>query len=219
MRILSATVSERAGRWFVSVQVEEEVPDPTPAHGEPIGVDLGVKVLATLSNGTTYPNPKALERAQRKLRRMQRQLARQQKGSRNREKTRRQIARLHYRIANVRREALHQATSGIVATPALATAGASEAKPDTDRPVAVVLEELNVSGMLRNHHLARAIADVGMHEFGRQVRYKAAWSGSEVMVADRWYPSSKRCSECGEMRDELALSQRVYARRVRPGDR
>lgn len=211
VRILSATVSERAGRWFVSVQVEEEIPDPTPASGEPIGVDLGVKVLATLSDGTTYPNPKALDRAQRKLRRLQRQLARQQKGSRNREKTRRQIARLHYRIANVRRDTLHKVTSGVLATPALATAGASGAKPDAERPGAVVLEVLNVSGMLQNHHLARAIADVGMHEFNRQVQYKAAWSGSEVMLADRWYPSSKRCSGCGKIRDELGLSERVYA--------
>lgn len=200
VRILSATVSERAGRWFVSVQVEEEVPDPTPARGEPIGVDLGVKTLAMRSDGISYENPKALGEAQKKLRRLQRKLARQQRGSRNREKTRRQIARLHYRIANVRRDALHKATSGIVA----------KTKPDAERPQAVVIEDLNVSGMLQNHCLARAIADVGMYEFGRQVRYKAAWSGSEVMIADRWYPSSKRCSGCGAVKDKLDLSERMY---------
>jgi transposase len=163
VRILSATVSERAGRWFVSVQVEEEVPEPTPARGEPIGVDLGVRTLAMRSDGVLYENPKVLEGAQQKLRRLQRKLARQEKGSRNREKTRRQIARLHYRIASIRRDTLHKATSGIVA----------RAKPDTERPCAVVLEDLNVSGMLHNQHLARAIADVEMYEFGRQVRYKA----------------------------------------------
>jgi putative transposase len=200
VKILSATVSEQAGRWFVSVQVEEEVADPTSARGEPIGVDLGVKMLATQSDGTTYENPRALDGVQRKLRRLQRKLARQQKGSRNREKTRRRIARLHYRIANVRRDALHKATSGIVA----------KTKPDTERPRTVVLESLNVNGMLQNHRLARAIADVGMSEFGRQVQYKAAWGGCEVMEADRWYPSSKRCSGCGEIKDELDLSEREY---------
>ena len=200
VRILSATVSERAGRWFVSVQVEEEVPEPRPGRGEPLGVDLGVKTLATCSDRICYENPKALEGAQKKLRRLQRKLARQQKGSRNREKTRRRIACLHYRIANLRRDTLHKATSDILA----------RTKPDSQRPRAVVLEDLNVSGMLCNHHLARAIADVGMHEFGRQVRYKATWSGSEVVVADRWYPSSKRCSACGQIKDQLALSERVY---------
>jgi putative transposase len=200
VRILSATVSERAGRWFVSLQVEEQVADPAPARGEPIGVDRGVKVLATQSDGTVYENPKALDRAQRKMRRLQRQLARRQKGSHNREKTRRQIAQLHYRIANLRRDTLHKATSGIVA----------KTKPDTERPRTVVLEHLNVSGMLQNHCLARAIADVGMHEFGRQMQYKAAWSGSEVLLADRWYPSSKRCSGCGDVKDELDLSEREY---------
>lgn len=157
VKILSATVSERAGRWFVSVQVEEEVPDPTLARGEPIGVDLGVKTLAMRSDGISYENPKALDEARKKLRRLQRKFARQQRGSRNREKTRCQIARLHYRIANVRRDALHEATSGIVA----------KTKPDAERPRAVVIEDLNVSGMLQNHCLARAIADVGMYEFGR----------------------------------------------------
>ena len=105
-----------------------------------------------------------------------------------------------YRIANVRRDALHKATSGIVA----------KTKPEAERPWAVVLEELNVSGMLQHHCLARAVADVGMHEFGRQVKYKAVWSGSAVVLADRWYPSSKRCSRCGEIKDELDLSERMY---------
>ncbi|MBU1752156.1 MAG: transposase, partial [Chloroflexi bacterium] len=110
-KILSATVSERAGRWFVSLQVELDLPDPIPAQGVPLGVDLGVQTLATCSDGTTYANPKALQAAQQQLRRLQRQFARQQPGSRNREKTRRKIARLHYRIVNIRQDALHQATS------------------------------------------------------------------------------------------------------------
>jgi putative transposase len=159
-----------------------------------------VKALATRSDGISYENPKALDRELKKLRRLQRKLARQEKGSRNREKTRRRIARLHYRIANIRRDTLHKATSDI----------AAKTKPDIERPRAVGIEKLNVSGMLQNHCLARAIADVGMYELDRQVRYKAAWSGSEVVAADRWYPSSKRCSGCGEIKDELDLSERVY---------
>jgi putative transposase len=200
VHILSATVSERAGRWFVSIQVEEEVPNPTPAKGEPIGVDRGIKTLATRSDGIVYENPKALDKALRKLRRLQRKLSRQQRGSRNREKTRRRIAHLHYRIANLRRDTLHKATSDIVA----------KTKPDTERPRAVAIEDLNVNGMLQNHCLARAIADVGMSEFGRQVQYKTTWSGSEVVVADRWFPSSRRCSECGAIKDQLNLSERTY---------
>lgn len=200
IKILSATVSEQAGRWFVSLQVEMEMPDPVPAQGAALGVDLGVKTLATCSDGTTYDNPKALELAQKKLRRLQRQLTRQQKGSRNREKTRCQIARLHSHIANIRRDALHKATSNIVA----------RTKPAAERPSVVVIEDLNVGGMLQNHYLARAIADVGLHELGRQLGYKAAWAGSEVRVADRWYPSSKRCSRCGTVKETLDLSERMY---------
>ncbi|MBU0490482.1 MAG: transposase, partial [Chloroflexi bacterium] len=107
-------------------------------------------------------------------------------------------------ISNIRQDALHQATSRIVA----------KTKPAAERPRVVVIEDLNVSGTgeaVQNHHLAQAIADVGLYEFGRQVTYKAAWAGSEVLVADRWYPSSKRCSQCGSIKDTLDLSERVYA--------
>jgi putative transposase len=205
VKILSATVSERAGHWFVSVQVEEEHADPLPARGEPVGVDLGVKLMATCAtaralDGDYHPNPKALEQAQYQLRRRQRQLARRKRGSKNREKTRRKIANLHYRIANIRRNALHQATSSIVAI----------TKPATERPRVVVVEDLNVSGMLQNRRLARAVADVGMYEFRRQLGYKSSWAGSELLLADRWYPSSKLCSMCSAIRDDLTLSDRIY---------
>jgi len=190
LKILSATVSEKAGRWFVSLQVEEEIPDPEPAQGTPVGVDLGITTLATCSDGTSYENPKAL----------QRQLSRQDKGSRNRKKTRQKIAQLHYRIANIRRDALHKATSGI----------AGKTKPAALRPHNVALENLNVSGMLKNHRLGRSIADVGMHEFRRQLRYKADWYGSEIVFADQWYPSSKMCSQCGHIMEALSLSERTY---------
>ena len=146
VKMLSATVSEKAGRWFVCVLVGEEIPDPEPDQGVPVGVDLGIPTLATCSDGTSYENPKALQKAHKKLRRLQRKLSRQDKGSSNRKK----IAQLHFRITNIRRDALHKATSGIVA----------KTKPNAQRPSMVVLEDLNVNGMLKNHRLAPAIADV-----------------------------------------------------------
>lgn len=199
VKILSATVSEQAGRWYVALQVEEALAD-RQATGEPVGIDLGIKSLATCSTGDTYDNPRALDRAMRQLARCQRELSRRKKGSRNRAKTKANLARLHQRIANLRRDAIHQTTSRIVA----------KAKPEAERPSVMVIENLNVSGMMHNHHLARAISDVGMGEFGRQMAYKCAWYGIVLQQADRWYPSSKRCSGCGHVKESLPLSERTY---------
>ena len=199
VHILNATVSERAGRWFVSVQVEMEIPDPEPVEKPVAGVDLGINRLAQVSDGTTFENPRALKKAQRKLKRLQRVVSRRQKGSANRQKAVRQLARAHLRVANIRKNALHQATTYL-----------------TRHKSAVVLEDLNVSGMLKNHHLAQAIADVGMHEFRRQLQYtilaqgKGQWYGCEVFLADRFFPSSKQCSRCGTVKDSLGLGQRTY---------
>ena len=200
VKILSATVSEKAGRWFVCAKVEEEIPDPEPGQGVPVGVDLGIPTLATCSDPTSYENPKAFQKAHKKLRRLQGKLSRQDRGSSNREKTRKKIAQLLFRIANIRPGALHKATSGIVA----------KTKPNAQRPSMVALEDLNVNGMLMNHRLAPAIADVGMREFGRQLGYKTAWYGSQIVLADRWYPSSKKCSQCGVVKAQLRLSERIY---------
>jgi putative transposase len=200
VHILSATVSEKAGRWFVSVQVKEEQPAPSPATGEPVGVDLGVKAMATCSDGQIFENPRALDKKSEQLARWQRRLSRRKKGSQNREKARRKVANLHLQIANIRQDALHKATSTIVA----------KTKPDSERPRTIVLEELNVAGMLKNHKLARAIADVGLAEFRRQIVYKASLAGEQVLLADQWYPSSKTCSSCGVIKFELDLSERIF---------
>jgi putative transposase len=165
VQILAATVSEKAGRWFVSVQVAEEIPDPEPAQGTPVGVDLGITTLATCSDGTSYEHPTAWQPAHKKLRRWQRQLSRQDKGRRNRAQTRQKLAQLHDRIAHMRREALHQATSGI----------AGKTKPAALRPHQVALENLHVRSMLKNHRFAHRSAAVGMPEFRRQLSYKADW--------------------------------------------
>ena len=199
VKILSATLSERAGRWFIALQVEEEIADQA-ATGPVVGVDLGIKSLAVTSNGEVYENPKALRHALKRLARLQRELARRQKGSHNRAKTRAKIARLHDRIACLRQNSIHQATSRIVA----------KTKPDAERPALVVMEDLNVAGMMKNGKLARAVADVGMGEFARQMAYKCAWNGTTLVKADRWFPSSKQCSRCGQVKTTLALAERNY---------
>ncbi len=192
-RILSATLRRKADRWFVSVTVEEEIPDPTPRGGVAVGVDLGVKTLATLSDGTVFANPQTLGRKLRKLRQLSKSLSRKKKGSKNREKAKLRLARLHLRIFNIRQDTLHKVTTYLAK---------SHSK--------IVIEDLNVSGMMRNRRLARAIADVGFYEFRRQLEYKCWWYGSQLAIASRTYPSSKLCSGCGHRKKELLLSEREY---------
>ncbi len=199
-KVMSATISEKAGRWYVSVSVEVEQTKPMPATGNVIGVDLGIKTLATLSDRRTFDNPKALTSNLKRLRRLSRQHSRKVKGSQNRKKATRKLARQHAHIANIRRDALHKATSAIVA----------KTKPESERPSVIVLEDLNVQGMLKNRSLSLAISDVGMYEFKRQLRYKAEQAGITIKEVARWYPSSKTCSSCGTIREELALSERVF---------
>jgi putative transposase len=194
-RLLNVGISERAGRWYVSAQVVEEVPDIEPATGAPVGLDLGIKSLAVLSDGTVFENPKSLMAGERKLKRLSRELARRQKGSKNREKTRRQLVRCHARIANIRAHSLHQVSHHVTAK---------------TKPAAVVVEDLNVKGMTANHSLAKAVSDASFGELRRQIGYKASWHGVEVVVADRFYPSSKTCSACGSVKPTLALSERTF---------
>src|SRR6266566_3115647 len=196
----SATMSEKGGRWYVSICVHEEQAEPLPATGPIIGVDLGIKTLATCSDGCTFDNPKALRSRLNALKRASRAHSRKKKGSHNRKKAQRKLARLHARIGNIRRDALHKATSAIVA----------KTKPDCQRPRVIALEDLNVSGMLKNRKLSRAIADVGLYEFRRQIEYKAAFAGVTVQTVSRWFPSSKTCSSCGTVKEELGLSERTF---------
>ena len=151
-KVLSATVSEQAGRWFVSIQVEEEQKKPVPTATTAIGVDLGIKTLATLSDGVTFANPRALKHAQKKLKRLERQKSRRKKGSKNRAKTRQQIARLHARLANIRKDASHKLTTSLCKNHAL-----------------VAIEDLHVAGMLKNHCLAQAVSDSNFGEIRRQL--------------------------------------------------
>jgi len=192
-RILSVTVRRRANRWFVSVTVEENILDPQPVKGAPVGVDLGVKILATLSDGATFANPRALGRRLRKLRQLSKSLSRKKKGSKNREKAKLLLAKMYLKVFNIRQDTLHKLTTYL-------------AKSHSE----VVIEDLQVSGMMKNRRLARAIADMGFYEFRRQLEYKCGWYGSELIVVSRTFPSSKMCSQCGHRKKELSLSERVY---------
>src|SRR5215469_18641395 len=190
--ILSATVSEQAGHWYVSLQVEEKwaVPENT---GPLVGIDLGIKQLATLSDGEVIPNPRHLKRRLKKLKRLQRVVSRRQKGGKNRKKAVQKLAKLHRQINNQRCTVLHQVTTRLAKTKSV-----------------LVIEDLHVSGMMKNHRLAQAIGDVGFAEFKRQLIYKTAWYGSRVILVDRWEPSSKRCSKCGWIDEDFTLANRNF---------
>jgi putative transposase len=193
VKVLSATVSESAGRWFVSLQVEQELPEPTPKSVHVVGVDVGIKHLAVTSDGQTFANPRALGKAQRTLRIRQKAVSRKVKGSANRRKAVVRMARVHRRVANIRRDAIHKMTTTITKSASM-----------------IVIEDLNVSGMLKNRCLARALSDASLSEIHRQFAYKSKWCGSELLKADRFYPSSKRCSGCGEIKETLLLGEREY---------
>lgn len=194
VKIQSASLSEQAGRWFVSLTYRIEIPNVLQRpRTKVVGVDVGIKSLAVTSDGQVFENPRALSSCQRRLRRAQKALARKQKGSQNRLKAKRRVAKLYYQVSCIRKDALHKATTAIVRNADV-----------------LVVESLNVAGMLRNHRLARSLSDASLSEFLRQLGYKAAWSGVQIIEAPRFYPSSKTCSGCGHVKSDLTLSDRVY---------
>jgi putative transposase len=192
-RILSATCRREADRWYCSLTVEVVRPDPVPVDGPVAGVDRGIRRFAVCSDGTSIGGANALERSQRKLRRRARAVSRKQRGSRNRRKAALRLARLYRQIRNQRIDALHKATTTLAKAKSV-----------------IVVEDLHVAGMVRNRHLARAISDQGWAEFHRQLAYKCRWYGSRLVVAPRFFPSSKSCSGCGFIRARLPLAERVF---------
>lgn len=211
-KIMGGRISYRSGYWWLSVQVE--VDHEMPEHNsDAVGVDLGIKYLAVTSDGEVFDNPKALQKAQRKLRRLQRKLDRQRRAnnpdnynedgtvkrgvewvtSNGMKETERQITKLHYRIACIRNEASHQMTTRIA------------------KEYGVIgVEDLNVKGMLKNGKLSKALSDAALSEKRRQLTYKAEWNGGVVIPVDRWFPSSKTCNGCGWINTELKLSDRQW---------
>jgi len=194
-KILSATISRQATKWFVSMSVEiDDYSHIRKAENQGVvGVDLGISSLATLSTGEVITGYKPLKTLLSRLKKLSQSLSKKQKGSSNWYKAKVKLAKLHARISNIRRDGLHKLTSDL-----------------TRRFSVIGIEELNVKGMLSNGKLARYIADMGFYEFKRQLAYKAQMRGTSCVVADRWYPSSKTCSACSAIKQDLTLKDRVF---------
>lgn len=206
-KILFATVTQRVGQWWVALNAEAA--DLHPAHRHSpldtadsdgwVGIDRGLSafVVAATGDGAQVARiadaPKALAAGMARQRRLARSLSRKKKGSHNRRDATAKLARHHHRVANVRQHFAHQVSNQLVKT--------------HNR---LVIENLHVAGMLRNHRLARAISDAGWAEFARQLHYKQDWRGGRVIEADRWYPSSQLCSACGDRRTDLSLAERMF---------
>ncbi|WZI66365.1 MAG: transposase [Gloeotrichia echinulata IR180] len=188
----SVTISKQANKWFISWKIELETSN-TPKKEEFVGVDLGINHLAVLSTTEVFEGAKSYKKSEQKLAKMQYLNRHKQVGSSNYRKAQIKIARLHQKIANIRKDTLHKITTYISKNHAV-----------------IGIEDLNVSGMLANGKLSKAIADMGFYEFRRQLEYKTQLYGSKLVIVDRFYPSSKTCSNCGEKKSSLSLSQRVF---------
>ena len=194
-KVVSARFTKRAGHWYVSAQVEIDETWSYPHRCETqatVGVDLGVRDLAVLSDGTKVEAPRALRRHEVKMRRLNKELSRRTKGGKNWNKTKAKLGRLHERIANIREDVTHKLTTRLV---------------HDFRWIGI--EDLSVAGMARTR-LAKSVLDAALDEVGRQLAYKAPLAGSEIVTADRWYPSSKTCSVCGTIYAGLKLGERRW---------
>jgi len=192
-KIMSATISYRAGWWFVSLTVEMEHETPTPTGGT-VGIDLGIKTLATLSDGETFENQKHYRQNLGRIKGLSKGLSRKVEGSQNWWKNAKKLAKAHYRVACQRQDTLHKMTTHVARSYAL-----------------IGLEDLNTKGMLANHHVAQAVSDASFFEVKRQMLYKAEQYGGYVQLVDRWFPSSKTCHVCGWVKQDLTLADRVWA--------
>ena len=205
----AVTISERGGKYFLSVQMDRDV---EPGHFDEksyVGVDVGIKsMLVTASHrfdsaacdyvklpGKSYDSPRKYRTLAKRMKRLQRKISRQVKGSKSRSRTKLAIGRLHYAISCHRSDAIHKATTEIV-----------KAMPEQN----VVIEDLATSNMVKNHNLASSILNSSFFELRRQLTYKCDWYGKDLVVADRFYPSSKRCSACGSVKTALSLAERTY---------
>lgn len=192
-KILSCTVSKnKSGQYFVSILVEEEIVYKNKT-GKTVGVDLGIKELATLSDGKVFHNPKFLREKQAKISKMQELLSKKKKGSNRKKKLQLKINRIYRNIKNERDWYTHNLTTYLV-----------------NNYDVICIEDLNVSGMMKNHHLAYSISDSCFATIRLQLEYKCSWCGKELVVIDRFFSSSKTCSNCGWKNNSLKLSDRVF---------
>ncbi|MEI8301446.1 MAG: RNA-guided endonuclease TnpB family protein [Chlamydiota bacterium] len=191
--IRSATFSRKADRWFVSLQIDTTISPKSPLK-EAVGVDLGINSLVHTSDGVSILSPKPLRKGLKALRRASRRLAKKENGSKARGKQKLKVQKIHFRISNIRKDTLHKTSSYLI----------SQYK-------GIAIENLNVCGMLKNHKLSRAISDLGFYELRRQLEYKSRMYGNNLVVAGRFFPSSKKCSSCGSSKKDLSLKERVFS--------
>ncbi|MEG4454889.1 RNA-guided endonuclease TnpB family protein [Microcoleus sp. N9_A1] len=188
----NCVISRQADEWFIAIKVEVQKPDVAD-YRPSVGVDIGIKELAVTSDGKTFANPQAYRRMSGKMKRLQRSLGRKVKGSANRTKAVGKLAKLHQRISNIRKDAIHKLTTHLAKNHGT-----------------VKIEDLNIKAFLKNHKLAGAIADCGMYEFKRQLEYKTEKFSSQLVLVERMFPSSQICSNCGNHRHKMPLKNRVY---------
>lgn len=192
-KILSATISREADRWYVSISVEQQVEDPQRVIGEPVGIDVGLTCFAAQSNGEKTISPKALNRRMKRLQRISKKHSRKIKGSKNRRKSALKLAREHRKIRNIRKDFLHKFSTKLAKTKSV-----------------IVIEDLDIKGMVSANKFNRSIYDASWGEFRRMLEYKTAWYGSKLVVAPRYYPSSKLCSKCNFLAEKMPLSIREW---------
>jgi putative transposase len=206
LHILSATMSKENSKYFISIQCSEDkdMSNIEINHGEVIGIDLGIKDLMICSDGTVIENPKFLNKYEKKLKRTQRKISKKFQMNKNGntfvrtkniEKLQKKLNNIWFRIKCLRNDYIHKATSNLVKT----------------KPEMLVAEDLGVSNMIRNHHLAKSIQNAMFGEIYRQLAYKCKWNGIKFVTADKFYPSSKTCSKCGNIKEDLTLKDRIYA--------
>ncbi|HUW23277.1 MAG TPA: RNA-guided endonuclease TnpB family protein [bacterium] len=188
----SITISQDGDQWYCSVLCEIEIPDIEKSTDNIVGVDVGLKNFATLSDGTIIENPRNLMKLEEKLKKEQRELSKKQKDSKNRYKQRKKVQKIHRKIRNARLVFLHKTTSNMIA-----------------KYSGFVSEDLNIKGTMKNHHLAKSIADVSWYKFKRQLEYKSLWNGEYFLQIGRFEPTSKTCSNCGYVQ-EMPLSKRNF---------
>jgi len=192
--IKSVTITKtKSGKYFATILIDGDLLKTVNQSNKTVGIDLGIKALLTFSNGETIDNPKWIKTNEKKLKKIQKQLYRKVKGSKNRNKVRLKLAKLHEKIRNQKLDFLHNITTKII-----------------NENQVIFLEDLNVSGMMKNHKLAKSIQELGLYEIRRQLEYKSKWYGRELIFVSRWFPSSKICCECGWKNNDLTLNDRKF---------
>ena len=192
--IKSVTITKtKTGKYFTAILIDGDLLRTVKESNKSVGIDLGIKTLLTFSDGKTIDNPRWIKTNEKHLKKRQKQLSKKVKGSNNRNKARLKLAKLHERIKNQKQDFLHNITTKII-----------------NENQVIVLEDLNVSGMLKNHKLAKSIQELGLYEMRRQLEYKSKWYGRELVFVSRWFPSSKTCCECGWKNDKLTLKDREF---------